>query len=86
MRFRQIEEVDEALSPKFFRRDHLPYEAGFLAGKCFLEYKKRGGNKQSPLPGFYIGAHATLANMTLLTRDTNRYKTYFPKLRIVSPE
>jgi len=86
MGFTLIEELENALPPEYFRRDPLPYAAGFLAGKCFLQYKKRGGHKRAPLPDFYIGAHAALMGMTLLTRDSKRYKTYFPKTTLLSPE
>jgi predicted nucleic acid-binding protein len=68
-----------------FRRDELPWEAAFLAGKCFVRYPRRGGSKQSPLPDFYIGAHAAVAGMALLTRDAGRYRAYFPNLAIVAP-
>jgi predicted nucleic acid-binding protein len=85
VRFARIEELEEALPSARFRRDALPWEAGFLAGKCFLEYRQRGGAKQSPLPDFYIGAHAAVAGMKLLTRDAARYRTYFPKLQIIAP-
>jgi hypothetical protein len=61
-------------------------EAAFLAGKCFLKYRERGGQRQSTLPDFFIGAHAAVEKMTLLTRDASRYRTYFPKLRLISPE
>ncbi len=63
----------------------LPIEAGFLAGKAFLNYRKKSQTKSSPLPDFYIGAHAEFSDLTLITRDNSRYKTYFPKLRIISP-
>jgi len=85
IRFERIEELEEALPATMFRRDALPWEAAFLAGKCFLQYRRRGGAKQSPLPDFYIGAHAAVARMTLLTRDGGRYRTYFPTLDIVAP-
>ncbi len=78
IRFERIEELEEALLPDMFRRDTLPWEAAFLAGKCFLRYRRRGGARLSPLPDFYIGAHAAVAGMTLLTRDEGRYRTYFP--------
>jgi predicted nucleic acid-binding protein len=81
-----IEALDEILSPAVFRRDPLPYEAGFLAGKAFLAYRRRGGRKLMPLPDFYIGAHAAVAGLRLLTRDANRYRTYFPKLEILAPK
>ncbi len=83
--FDRIEDLDQALPPDFFRRDPLPWEAGFLAGKCFVKYRRSGGKRFSPLPDFYIGAHAAVSGIALLTRDTNRYKTYFPKLALISP-
>ena len=85
IRFERIEELEEVLSPQMFRRDALPWEAAFLAGKCFVRYRRRGGSKHSPLPDFYIGAHAAVAGMTLLTRDEGRYRTYFPSLDILAP-
>lgn len=85
VRYERIEELDEELPPEYFLRAPLPFEAAFLAGKAFALYKKRTGTKRSPLPDFYIGAHAAVAGMTLLTRDPRRYRTYFPKLRLVSP-
>ncbi|MGF1449653.1 MAG: type II toxin-antitoxin system VapC family toxin [Opitutales bacterium] len=63
----------------------LPYTAAFAAGKAFVEYRRRGGVKTSPLPDFYIGAHALTAGMPLLTRDPNVYETYFPGLEILQP-
>jgi len=83
--FHRIEDLDEALSDEFFRRDPLPWEAGFLAGKCFLKYRHSSGGRRSPLPDFYIGAHAAVRNMPLLTRDDRRYRTYFPRLTLISP-
>ena len=83
--FSRIEELEEALSKDYFQYFHLPYEAAFLAGKCFLRYRRAGGAKRSPLPDFFIGAHAAVENMVLLTRDTSRYRTYFPGLQIISP-
>lgn len=80
-----IEELNEILPPDVFRRDPLPFEAAFLAGKAFLAYRRRGGQKASPLPDFYIGAHAAIAGLRLLTRDPRRYRTYFPKLEIIAP-
>ena len=85
IRFKRIEDLDDALPSGMFRRDELPWEAAFLAGKCFLRYRRRGGGSQSPLPDFYIGAHAAVAGMTLLTRDFGRYRAYFPGLSIVAP-
>lgn len=86
VRFRRIEELDEALPPSTFRRDDLPWPAAFLAGKCFVEYRHAGGARRSPLPDFYIGAHAAVSGMTLLTRDASRYRSYFPTVGLVSPD
>jgi predicted nucleic acid-binding protein len=83
--FNQPEEVEAALLEDFFRRDPLPYAAAFLAGQSFLEYRRRGGERRSPLPDFYIGAHAAIAAMPLLTRDVNRYRTYFPSVSLITP-
>ena len=84
--FERIEELDEILPADSFRRDPLPWEAAFLAGKCFLEYRRRGGSRRSPLPDFYIGAHAAVLRLPLLTRDARRYRTYFPQLSLLAPE
>lgn len=83
--FDRIEDLDEALPTEFFRREDLPWEAGFLAGKCFIKYRKSGGARRSPLPDFYIGAHAAIRGIPLITRDTQRYSSYFPKLALISP-
>jgi hypothetical protein len=83
--FDTIEALEEALPPDLYRREDLPYEAAFLAGKVFLRYREAGGARRSPLPDFYIGAHAALAGYRLLTRDATRYRTYFPTLELVAP-
>jgi predicted nucleic acid-binding protein len=83
--FARIEDLEAALPREHYRRAELPWAAGFLAGHAFLRYRRRGGVRRSPMPDFYIGAHAALAGLTLLTRDSARYRTYFPTLRIVSP-
>lgn len=85
IRFEKIEELDAALPSTYFRRLPLPWEAAFLAGKRFLDYRRKSGQKRSPLPDFYIGAHAEVGGMTLLARDAARYHTYFPALRIIAP-
>jgi predicted nucleic acid-binding protein len=84
--YRTGAELDRALSGWPVQRLALPYEAAFPAAQAFLRYRRRGGQRRSPLPDFYIGAHAVSAGLTLLTRDTPRYRTYFPKLRLISPE
>ena len=83
VRFERIEELEEAMAP--FVKTSLPREAAFLAGKCFLRYRGRGGQRRSPMPDFYIGAHAAVSDMPLLTRDEKRYRTYFPRLQLISP-
>jgi predicted nucleic acid-binding protein len=83
--FARIEDLEMALPPTFFRRDALPREAGFLAGKCFQRYRRAGGTRRSPLPDLFIGAHAAMGQHALLTRDAARYRTYFPKLTVIAP-
>ena len=82
--FDKIEGLDAALPP-IVQREAIPFEAAFLAGKCFLTYRRRGGLKTSPLPDFFIGAHAAIAGYRLLTRDAKRYRTYFPRLSLMTP-
>jgi len=84
-RFERIEDLDEALPADYYKRMPLPWEGAFLAGQCFVKYRRRGGERRSPLPDFYIGAHAAVVGLTLLTRDSKRYRAYFPTLRIVAP-
>lgn len=83
--FDAIEDLEAALPGDLYRREALPYEAGFLAGKCFRRYRRSGGLGRSPLPDFYIGAHAAVAGYSLLTRDATRYRTYFPDLPLIAP-
>ncbi|MFL5268460.1 MAG: type II toxin-antitoxin system VapC family toxin [Stellaceae bacterium] len=85
VRYSQIEELDAALPKTMFDREAIPYEAAFLAGKSFVSYRQRGGSRQSPLPDFFIGAHAAVAGYRLITRDAARYRTYFPKLPLIAP-
>ena len=85
IRFERIEELDDALPESDFRRLPLPWEAAFLAGKSYVRYRRRGGARRAPLPDFYIGAHAAVSGLALLTRDAPRYRSYFPKLRVIAP-
>ena len=85
VRYSRIEDLDAALPKTMFEREAVPYEAAFLAGKSFLAYRRRGGTKRSPLPDFFIGAHAAVAGYRLLTRDAARYRTYFPRLPLIAP-
>jgi predicted nucleic acid-binding protein len=81
-----IEILDASLPEDIYRREPLPYAAAFLAGQCFLDYRRRGGSRLSPLPDFYIGAHAAVAGYRLLTRDAARFRTYFPLLEVIAPD
>lgn len=83
--FARIEDLEAALPAEYFTRESLPWAAAFLAARAFLSYRRRGGNRPTPLPDFFIGAHAAVAGYTLLTRDRRRYKTYFPKLTLIEP-
>jgi predicted nucleic acid-binding protein len=85
VRYSRIEDLDAALPTSMIDRESIPFEAAFLAGKCFLAYRRRGGTKRSPLPDFFIGAHAAIAGYQLITRDAARYRTYFPKLQLLAP-
>jgi predicted nucleic acid-binding protein len=80
-----VEALDAAFPMSLIDRQALPWEAGFLAGKCFAAYRRRGGPRIVPLPDFYIGAHAEIACLALLTRDVSRYRSYFPTVEILAP-
>lgn len=84
--FASIEALEQAVPAADFVRENLPYTAAFLAGKAFLAYRRRGGERRSPMPDFYIGAHAAVAGYRLLTRDAARYRTYFPTVPLIAPE
>lgn len=84
--FDSIERLEDALPHDLYRREHLPFEAAFLAGKAFRRYRASGGSRRSPLPDFYIGAHAAITGHRLLTRGAGRYRTYFPSLRLIAPD
>jgi predicted nucleic acid-binding protein len=83
--YRTVDEVEGVLPVDLYYREPLPYEAAFLAGKCFVIYRRRGGMRTSPLPDFYIGAHAAVRGYRLLTRDAARYRTYFPTVELIAP-
>lgn len=86
MAFNRIEEVEQVVHEGQLLVEPLPREALFLAGKVFLQYRKRGGAKTGVLPDFFIGAHAAIAGMNILTRDAGRYRTYFPRTVLICPE
>jgi len=83
--FNKIEEVDNAISELDIKVLEMTREALFLTGKTFHEYRRNNGTKNSPLPDFFIGAHAAVSNLDLITRDLGKFKTYFPNVNLVSP-
>jgi predicted nucleic acid-binding protein len=85
VRFSKAEELDSLIPPERFLREPIPYPAAFLAGKIYLHYRREGGTRPSPLPDFFIGAHAAVAGYRLLTRDARRFRTYFPRLALIAP-
>ncbi len=79
-------ELEDHIQSLAIRKLDLPYKAAFDAGRAFLKYKRAGGQRRSPLPDFYIGAHAAVAGLPLLTRDASRYSTYFPSVKLIAPD
>ena len=84
-RFSRIEDMDDALPAEDYRRVAMPWEASFLAGKAYVRSRRSGGTRRSALPDFFIGAHAAVDQLSLLTRDAARYRTYFPTVPLQSP-
>ncbi len=84
--FTQIEELEQAISELGIKVLELPREALFLTGKVFLKYRRNKGTKTSALPDFFIGAHASVSKLDLITRDLSKYKTYYPQVKLIHPE
>jgi predicted nucleic acid-binding protein len=84
--FNKIEEVETAIAELGIKVLEIPREALFLTGKVFLQYRRNKGTKQSPLPDFFIGAHATVSQFNLITRDSAKYNTYYPQLKLIDPK
>ena len=84
--FSRIEDLESAIIKTGFQMLDFPKEALFLAGKAFLKYKKKKGAKSSPLPDFFIGAQAAVLDIALITRDVSRYRTYFPRVKLITPQ
>jgi predicted nucleic acid-binding protein len=84
--FERIEQLEAAVTACGLRMLQVPKEALFLAAKVFVEYRKRKGTGLSPLPDFFIGAHAAVEGFELLTRDISRFKSNFPSIRLISPD
>ncbi len=85
IRFRSIEDLEDALPGHMIEREPIPFAAAFLAGKVYWSYRKRGGVKHSPLPDFFIGAHAAVSGYKLLTRDVKHYRSNFTGLELIAP-
>ncbi|MGH7025479.1 MAG: type II toxin-antitoxin system VapC family toxin [Caulobacteraceae bacterium] len=85
VRFMRIEDLEEVLNEAGVSMAAMPRSALFLAGKAFQRYRAAGGVRTGVLPDFFIGAHAAAAGLTLLTRDPQRYRTYFPTVDLVAP-
>jgi len=83
--FEKESQLEETLAGAGVRRLALPYEAAWPAAHAFAAYRKRGGKRSAPLPDFFIGAHALVEGLALLTRDPRRYRTYFPSLKLIAP-
>ena len=85
IRFSTIEALEDALPTEDYRRAPIPWAAAFLAGKAFVNYRRNQGTKSTTLPDFFIGAHAAIAELQLLTRDVSRYRAYFPTVPLLAP-
>ncbi len=83
--YKRIEELDARLPTDLYRREPLPFAAAFLAARAFLEYRRKGGSRTSPMPDFCIGAHAAVAGFHVLTRDPRRFRRYFPSVELIAP-
>ncbi|WP_207787890.1 type II toxin-antitoxin system VapC family toxin [Candidatus Thiosymbion oneisti] len=81
----EIEEVENAIDALGIKVLEIPREALFLTGRTFIKYRKSKGIKKSPLPDFFIGAHASVSQFGLVTRDLSKYKTYFPQVQLFHP-
>ena len=84
-RFSRKEDLEDALPKAILQREPIPYDAAFLAAKAHVLYRKRKGTRHLPLPDFFIGAHAAVRGYALLTRDPARYRTYFPRVKLIAP-
>jgi hypothetical protein len=83
--FNKVEEVENAIEALGIKALEMPREALFLTGKVYMKYRKNKGTKTSPLPDFFIGAHASVSTFGLVTRDLAKYKTYFPQVQLIHP-
>lgn len=85
IRFASLAEFDEAWPPEYIIREPLPYNAAFLAAKAHIAYRRRGGKRTTTLPDLFIGAHAAVSKLDLLTRDLRKFRRYFPTVKLICP-
>lgn len=86
LNFDSVGKLERTLSQLNIEIDNIPNHAGFQVGRVFMKYRKNKGNRKTPMPDFYIGAHASTLNAPLVTRDTSRFNTYYPEVKLISPE
>jgi hypothetical protein len=86
VRYERIEDLDAFLAAAGLEMAPMPRAALFLAGKVFTQYRRSAGSRTGVLPDFFIGAHAAVGRLPLLTRDVGRYRTYFPSVRLITPD
>ena len=84
--FSSVASLNQVLDDMELRMLEIPKPALFLAGKAFVQYRRRGGTKHNVLGDFFIGAHAAVTKLPVLTRDTRRYRNYFPSVKLIAPE
>jgi len=83
--YKTIQELEQHLPDELYRREALPFQAAFLAARAFVKYRRQGGSRTSPMPDFYIGAHAEVSGFRVLTRDPRRFRRYFSKVELITP-
>jgi predicted nucleic acid-binding protein len=86
VRFSSVEALEGALPAADFRREAIPWAAAFLAAKVFVDYRRNSGTRAGTLPDFFVGAHAAVADLALLSRDVGRYRTYFPTVPLTASD
>lgn len=86
VRYDRVEDLEVFVDEAGLAMAPMPRAALFLAGKVFTQYRRSGGSRTGVLPDFFIGAQAAVNELPLLTRDVGRYRTYFPSLKLITPD